>query len=167
MQQSPKYCSHYSREKNPSRKSLPQGLNIRQMYKLYETFCEEKKVVPEKASFYRHVFNTCKNFSFKRPKTDTCDICDKYTSKIDHGTEEEEEVAKMKRNCAEQKLLAWPKIQQVKLRMTVILLSALIYKKQCQLTPNLTNQKAYYFRQLWTYNLSIHSLMTNTANMFM
>lgn len=28
------------------------------------------------------------------PKTDSCDICDKYTSKIDHGTEEEKEVAK-------------------------------------------------------------------------
>lgn len=48
IQQFPKYCSHYSREKNPSRKYLPQGLNIRQMYKLYETFCEEKEVVPEK-----------------------------------------------------------------------------------------------------------------------
>lgn len=63
------------------------------MYKLYETFCEEKEVVPEKESFYKHVF-TCFNLSFKRPKTDTCDICDKYTSKIDHGTEEEKEVAK-------------------------------------------------------------------------
>lgn len=33
-------------------------------------------------------------------------------------------------------------------------------------TPNLTNQKADYSRQLWTYDLSIHNLTTNT-NMFM
>jgi hypothetical protein len=34
-------------------------------------------------------------------------------------------------------------------------------------TPNLSNQKAYYFRQLWTYNLAIHELKTGMANMYM
>jgi len=33
--------------------------------------------------------------------------------------------------------------------------------------PNLTNQKAYYYRQLWTYNLAIHELKTGWGNIYM
>lgn len=34
-------------------------------------------------------------------------------------------------------------------------------------TPNVSTSKAYYLRQLWTYNLGIHTLQTGTAHFFM
>lgn len=111
---------------------------------------------------------TCFNLSFKRPKTDTCDICNKYTGKIDHGTEEEKEVAKNEKELhlrrAEAACLAKDTASKVKDDSHIAICFDL---QKTMPTSNLTNQKAYYFRQLWTYNLSIHNLTTNTANMFM
>lgn len=94
INQFPKYTSHYTREKNPNRKFLPTGLTVKEMYKLYQVFCNEvKHVAPEEESFYRYIFKTKFNLSFHRPNTDTCDFCDKLTNKIKHGTPEQKEQA--------------------------------------------------------------------------
>lgn len=85
----PRYVSHYSREKTPNRKYLDPRLTLKEMYKLYLTFCHDgKNVEPVKESFYRHIFNTQFNLSFHRPNTDTCLTCDKLQITIEHGDQE-------------------------------------------------------------------------------
>lgn len=67
------------------------------MYKLYEQFCAEKMVKPEKISFYRYIFTTEFNLSFHRPNTDTCDKCDRLKITIDHGTPEQKRQAEIEK----------------------------------------------------------------------
>lgn len=165
----PKYTSHYTREKNPNRKFLPTGLTIKEMYKAYQEFCNTvKHVEPEKESFYRHIFNTKFNLSFHRPNTDTCDICDKLTKKIEFGTPEQKQESKNQKELhlgrAEAARLAKDNAKHIEDNTHI----SICFDLQKTLpTPNLSNQKAYYFRQLWTYNLAIHELKTGMANMYM
>lgn len=105
----PKYTSHYTREKNPNRKFLLTGLTIKEMYKTYQEFCNTVKHVElEKESFYRHIFNTEFNLSFHRPNTDTCDICDKLTKKIEFGTPEQKQESKNQKELHFRKAEAAP-----------------------------------------------------------
>ncbi|KAF2903422.1 hypothetical protein ILUMI_02762 [Ignelater luminosus] len=44
------------------------------------TFHQELGVVPEKHSYYRHIFTTKFNYGFHRPKEDQCDFCTKHAT---------------------------------------------------------------------------------------
>lgn len=164
-----KYTSHYTREKNPNRKFLPTGWTIKEMYKAFQEFCNtEKHVEPEIESFYRHIFNTEFNLSFHRPYTDTCDICDKLTKKIEFGTSEQKQEAENQKELhlrrAEAARLAKDNTKNIEDDTYI----SICFDLQKTLpTQNLTNQKAYYFRKLWTCNLSIHKLKTGIGNMYM
>lgn len=68
--------SHYS--VNDSKiEYLPEGLNVKKMYKLY---LDESQ---NHASYetQRTIFNTEYNISFDYPRTDTCRACDEFTIK--------------------------------------------------------------------------------------
>lgn len=164
----PRYVSHYSREKTSNVKYLDPRLDLKKMYTLYVSFCqEEKHVEPVKESFYRHIFNTKFNLSFHRPLTDTCVTCDKLQVTIEHGNEDSKREAQIqkelhlrKAECAKQ---AKDECHNVSDDNQV----ALCFDLQKMMpTPHVTNSKAYYYRQLWTYNLNIHNLATGNAQMY-
>lgn len=169
----PKYTSHYSRHKNPQTKYLSADLNIRKMYELYLEFCNDNNIQnPVKESFYRNVFNTSYNLSFKRPHTDTCTTCDSLHNQITHSQDpqvvkssqvkkefhlRQAEKARTAKNSAKQ--LA--KDNPTKIRAVCFDLEKTLP------TPMLTCSSVYYLRQLWTYNFGVHDLSNDQAMMFM
>ena len=72
--------SHYTR-KSTSKKFLSQDQSIRKMYDLYKTKCEEDQMKPVSEKVYRDVFCNEYNFSFHKPKKDTCQTCNTYNEK--------------------------------------------------------------------------------------
>ncbi|CAH0558680.1 unnamed protein product [Brassicogethes aeneus] len=165
----PRYSSHYSRSKHVTKKYLNPRLDLKTMYKLYVSFCQDVKYTePVKESFYRHIFNTQFNLSFHRPNTDTCITCDKFQVIIDHENDLE-----VKRQAEIQKELHLRKAAAARQAKdewhhnddeTKVAICFDLQKTMP--TPNLSNSKAYYYRQLWTYNLNIHNLTTGNAQMF-
>lgn len=166
----PRYSSHYSRQQAPNRKYLNVDLNQRKMYDLYKIFCEERGKEPVTLSYYRHIFNTCFNLSFHRPHKDTCNNCDKFQQTIEHGTSEAKQAAitakELHLRRAEKAKTEMDKAkQEVKNDESH---KALCFDLQKMLpTPVLTCTKAYYSRQLWTYNFCVHDIGTGDAYMFL
>lgn len=168
INQFPKYVSHYSRHKNLECKYLDPGLTVRKMYKLYQEFCAEKGVQPEKESYYRHIFNTQFNLRFHRPLTDTCGVCDKLQNIIDHGEDDE-----ARRCAATEKEVHLRRAEAVKTAKNSFrdlqdeTHVAVCFDLQKMLpTPALHTSKAYYLRQLWTYNFCIHNIKSGVGYMF-
>lgn len=92
----------------------------------------------KKESYYRHIFNTHFNFSFRRPKTDTCDICDKFTIKIEHGSTEEKEKAEKEKKLQLHKAEAARFVKETASKINddshiAICFGIAIYRKQWQL----------------------------------
>lgn len=167
----PKATSHYSRAKNPDTKYLESTLDIRKMYKLYVDCCKNEGMDPVKESFYRHIFVTQYNLSFKPPRTDTCNKCDRLEMKIKFGESEEiieESKVEKERHLTEAENARKAKtsaMEEAKKDPAVI---AICFDLQKTLpSPVLTCNKVYYSRQLWTYNLAIHNLGENHACMMM
>lgn len=167
----PKYSSHYSRVRSPNMKYLSTDLSIKKLYTLYVEMCKEQNISPVKESLYRYIFQTQFNLSIKRPQTDTCDKCDTLQNKIDNGTDEE-----TVENAKTQKELH---LRKAELAKTVKdndrnkfkddpTTAVVCFDLQKTLaTPSLTCKKAYYSRQLWTYNFCVHNVCTGLAHMFM
>lgn len=69
--------SHYCRA-NTKRKYLGSHLSISKMYELYQEKCATESLPPVRKSLYYKIFNTEYNMGFHIPKSDRCDVCEKY-----------------------------------------------------------------------------------------
>lgn len=140
----PSEMSHYSRNKNPNRLYLSPWLSIRKMYQLYQEKCAGEKTVPVSFAIYRNIFANDFNFGFGTPKTDTCKVCDVQVN--------DEHVAKFKKAFD----------QQITDRETARHNEKTLYitfdmQKTLPL-PKISTSKAFYLRQVWLYNLGVHSV---------
>lgn len=72
--------SHYKR-KDTNRKFLQQDLSITKMYDLYKAKCTAEEIIPASSITYRRVFCNEFNFSFHKPKKDSCEYCNAYSEK--------------------------------------------------------------------------------------
>lgn len=167
----PKATSHYSRTKNPDTKYLESNLDIKKMYKLYVDLCKEEGIDPVKESYYRHIFVTQFNLTFKAPRSDTCNKCDALEMKIKFGTNQEiidKSKAEKEHHLteAENARTAKKKAQEKSIEDPTVV--AICFDLQKTLpTPMLTCNRVYYARQLWTYNLAVHDLSKKCATMLM
>ncbi|XP_050308916.1 uncharacterized protein LOC126745187 [Anthonomus grandis grandis] len=169
--------SHYSIKKT-SKKYLPEELNVKKMYGLYK----EQNNPPVSYEFYRKIFNTRFNLSFRYPRSDTCSECDQFLANIkvlemklktENGNEEEK-----KRTEAEiQKLGVLNRVHKAKAekfyekkRVFMQYAStkddteaiAMDFQKNLSL-PNVTTNDVYYKRQLTFISFNIHELACNNA----
>ncbi|CAH1106579.1 unnamed protein product [Psylliodes chrysocephalus] len=138
----PAYESHYSRNKNSYKKYLSPMLNISKMYSLYHEKCAEGNKPPRfyiKYCTYSKIFSTEFNFSFGEPRSDTCSTYDSGQGNEEHRED---------RECA-------------KSSGTVCYLTMDL--QQTLHLPKLTTSKAFYLRQMWMYNLGIHSISKQGA----
>ncbi|KAJ8876883.1 hypothetical protein PR048_021332 [Dryococelus australis] len=76
-----KYSIHYSRE-HTRKVYLNPDLSIAKMFRLYQDYCKEQSVLPRNEALCRKIFLEEFNFSFKKPKNDSCGKCDRMKEKI-------------------------------------------------------------------------------------
>lgn len=166
----PAYTSHYSRNKNPNRKYLHPGLNIRKLYHLYRDACKEKNQTPVKESKYRHIFNTEYNLHFKAPHKDTCTRCDTFAAKVKVEEDPEE---KKKLECEHEVHLRKAEKARASLKSDTALSGkdgtyVFTFDLEKALAfPRLTTSVAYYKRNMYVYNLGIHAPQSHDGFMFL
>lgn len=170
----PTVSSHYTRAKSPHRKYLDTGLSIGKMYNLYTKWIKQEHPgsVVVKESFYRHIFNTQFNLSFKPPQTDTCSKCDQLTTALktarDHGDDDtcqalQDELAKHKDQAERGQSLMKLVAREADEDTRVLCLDM----QQTLPCPRLATNVAYYKRKLWVYNLCIFDLKVGQPTFYM
>lgn len=164
----PSFESHYTRRTN-DKKYLPSHLNLRIMYDLY---CE-KTDKPVSRKIYEREFHNMKLF-FKKPKVDTCHKCDVLTMKIKVASEasddkvksEAEYELKMHHEAADGAYNA-KRIDKEAAKNNENKMCFVFDLQQCLPTPFVCTSVAFYKRQLWTFNLTIHNTTTGTSTHYM
>ncbi|CAG9763453.1 unnamed protein product [Ceutorhynchus assimilis] len=168
----PRYKSHYSQSQNGNTSYLPEDLCIRKMYSLYKIWCNEtKNIPPVKESYYRSVFCNEFNLKFHKPHSDTCHTCDRLNNLINNSPDEN-----IKTQSKAELELHQRKVESVKNvkkldkeygRQNPDKVRVICFDLQKTLpTPFLSTNKVFYLRQLWTYNLCIHDLVTGISSMY-
>lgn len=182
IQSFPKRSSHYSRTKNENKFYLSPELNMQKMHRLYLQKYEpdiylaiedDKKVKPQVTYDYfcRH-FVSNYNYSFGKPRSDTCQTCDRLDNLI--SAEKDEEVkknlitekqvhekkanyfyTKMKEDTAE--------ISENKDEMELI---AFDYQQNMPL-PHVPSGDVFFKRQLWEYNFCVFAASSGKSYFFM
>lgn len=165
----PRYESHYTR-KQTAKQYLPSHLNVSLMHNLY---MEDTEYGANKVSrtVYSEIFHQM-NLSFKQPKLDTCSKCDQLHLKIRAETDPDvkgilqieldshqaqaDEAYEKKRVDKEESV----KNSQTKKTLVFDL-------QQCLPTPYLNSSVAFYKRQLWTFNLTVHDTNAKLAHCYM
>lgn len=143
--------SHYSRERS-KRVYLPSELNIKTLWKMYNNVDRpEDQLVKE--SYFRKIFNTEFNIGFKAPSMDECSTCIEFDHRI--AIEKDEEVKKelqFKRTFHRKQGDAF--FEYLRKKPDDVFILSFDCQKNLVL-PKITDQIAYYSRQLYCYNLSI------------
>lgn len=164
----PSFESHYTRRTN-EKKFLPSHLNLRIMYDLY---CE-KTEKPVSRKIYEREFHNMK-LCFKKPKVDTCHKCDVLTMKIkvaseaadDKSKSEAEDELRVHHEAADGAYES-KRIDKEAAKNNETKKCFVFDLQQCLPTPFVCTSVAFYKRQLWTFNLTIHDTTTGTSTHYM
>ena len=161
----PKYKSHYSSAKTEC-KYLRSDTTLPVMYNLYK---QESKF-PVSFSKYKDIFLTCFNLKRKPLKKDTCNRCDKLEVLKTTGNNEEQNKYKLEkeRHLSEadeaRNLLNTNRKQAVE----DVDLEVLCFDMEKTLPlPRIPTNVVFYKRQLWLYNLGIHTAKKNKGHCYL
>ena len=162
--------SHYTRAKSPKRRYMDSNLSLPRLYVMYKHWMAEHHpdVTIVKESFYRHIFTTRFNISFKPPKTDTCSTCDEVNAGIkgavDAGNPEAENELKIiledHKKLADEGQRMMREFGRNSDEETRVICIDL---QQTQPIPKLSTSVAYYKRKMWMFNLCIHDIKKNKS----
>ena len=161
----PTYISHYRRNET-DKKFFATDMTIEKIYTQYKTEVQN----PVSISTYKHIFYTKFNITRKQLKKDTCTMCDTLTVKISNATTEDEKVKVMESKREHQKAAEEARTQ-LKINLeeakTADHIETLTFDLEKTLPlPRLPAGIVFYKRQLWLYNLGIHSGKTNKSHCF-
>lgn len=156
--------SHYGRNKT-TKKFLNSELNLQVLYDSYKL----KTETPVSKTIFKKVFDTM-NLSFKKPSVDTCSKCDSINMKLKYASEAQ--AADLTKTLEEHqeafKAAYEEKKKDKQLAQSCEDVMVITFDlQQCLPTPYLQTNVAFYKRQLWTFNLTIHDLKTNKAFCYM
>lgn len=141
--------SHYCRSKT-ARQYLSSDLNIKKLWRMYQTETEEEKQVKE--SYFRVIVNRYFNIGFGFLRTDECSTCLSLDERIKNCTDPAEKPNLMsEKRVHKLKAKAFYKILQEE-SSNLITISFDCQKNQ--VFPKVPDQSAYYSRQLYKYNLT-------------
>ncbi|KAJ8892562.1 hypothetical protein PR048_005143 [Dryococelus australis] len=155
----PAYISHYSRTHTHKVYLIP-DLSISKMFCLYQDYCNEQSVLPRNEALHRKIFVEEFNFSFKKPKNDTCGKCVRFelvlkSSKDVVELEQVEKEKKVRLELAE-KSCEEKKKDKLHSKRNCSCITMSFDHQKCLPTPLLMSGAVFYKRQLWTFNLTIY-----------
>ena len=167
----PALSSHYSRVNVPNRKYLESHLTINKLYIAYMEWLHDQHPGEPIVSmhYYSDVFTKEFNISFEAPRTDTCTTCDKLDTSIKNAAGDQASVDELMKQREDHKQFAQQAQELMKAMATDVNAekrAICIDLQQTLPTPKLSASVAYYKRKMWTYNLCIHDLKTNTSTMY-
>lgn len=182
IQSFPKRTSHYSRTKNENKYYLNPELNMNKMHKLYlqkyepdiyAAIQDDQQGKPQVTYDYfcRH-FITKYNYSFGKPRSDTCQTCDRLDNLISaekdaevlKNLKTEKEVHEKKADYFYMKLKE--DIAEVKMSNDQTELLAFDYQQNMPL-PHVPSGDVFFKRQLWEYNFCIFVASSGKSYFFM
>lgn len=154
--------SHYSLHDNAGKTYLPEDLNIKKMFVMFQEKYPNLKVSYQT---YREIFRKDYNIGFGYPRSDTCSQCDEFNSKIktaekanDHTELNKLKIQKELHLRKADTFYRRKTADRKKARSTVDFEAiAMDYQKNIPL-PNITTNDVYYRRQLSMYTFNIHVL---------
>lgn len=156
----PTYISHYRREKTAGAKFLRADMTLSKIYELYSDEAKTAGVKILSASAVNKLFFTNFNLRTKPLKKDTCNKCDFFESQIVHASEQTRDDINQKRlahqdmaNCLQNQLKT-----DMKLAKDDPSVETITFDLQKTLPlPRIPTNIVFYKRQLWVYNLGIHT----------
>ena len=148
----PTYESHYTR-RDSTKKYLPPHITLAELYAEYK---QKFPVNPVSRFIYEREFHLL-NIKIKQPNKDTCQTCDKLAMQIQLHPENDALKDELKRHhedadLAYQSKAADKEISNLNQNMKTITFDM----QQCLPTPVVLSSLAFYKRQLWTYNFTVH-----------
>lgn len=175
--------THYSLIKT-TKVYLPENLNVKKMFKMFE---EQFPLIKVSYETYRTIFSTEFNIAFGFPRSDTCSECDMHLAKI-KGLEASKQSIKDKSSLKYKQIERDIKKLEIenklhKSKAEVFYKRKRDAKKNSQKSisteaicldyaknvpvPNITTNDVYYKRQLSIYSFNIHVLSTSHSVFYM
>lgn len=148
--------SHYCRA-NTKRLYLGAHLSVSKMYELYIEKCQADNIDPVKKSFYYKIFATEYNLGFHIPKSDRCDLCEKYKVARQSDTLTEELIEEYERHQVLKTEMRNARKKEKEQKTSPVLLFDL---QNVILTPNAEISSLFYLRKLNVYNLTAYYTVT-------
>lgn len=108
---------------------------------------------------------------FKQPQSDVCSTCEKFKIQIKTSTDDavQNDITDRQKNHHEQADIAYKcKSTDKLIAQTNSSIKVFAFDlQQCLPTPYLENSLSFYKRQLWTFNFTVHDLVTNQPYCYM
>lgn len=159
----PSYESHYCR-KETTKKYLPAHFTLKLIYEDYVKTVSD----PVSITVYRKYFKQS-GLKIKNPKKDTCAVCDSFKIQISNNSCSSEQKATllMKKNEHQDKAEETYETKRKDSKTNEVNKCVIAFDlQQCLPTPSLESSVAFYKRQLWTFNLTIHNIQTSNASCY-
>lgn len=153
--------SHYCRS-TTKRKYLLSDLSENRLYIDYVEYCNERQVVPEKASD-KSIFINEFNYGFHRPKKNQCDHCIQFKNRPEHEQQlhnEEHDLRIVRKNEAREHKVC----DKNRTKVDPGFVSFAMDLKKILLAPTLQAGQVYYKRKLKNYNFTVYNLGDSATN---
>ncbi|XP_072397898.1 uncharacterized protein [Diabrotica undecimpunctata] len=161
----PRYKSHYRRTQT-DREYLPTDMTLEKMYNLYKS----ENNSPVSFSYYRRIFYTEFNITRKPLKKDTCNKCDTFSAKsaasnivsdVENFNQQHYEHLEAAEKARKQMKEDFNEAKSNQLVETI----TFDLEKTLPM-PKIPTNIIFYKRQIWLYNLGIHTATTNKVHCF-
>jgi len=160
INQLPSYESHYCRQET-SKKYLPPYFTLQLAYNNYLKTVEN----PVSRSIYVKYFKLA-GLKVKNPKKDTCSYCDRLKIQISNTNCSNEQKIILTNQQTQHHAEAEEAFNSKRNDISTSVENTCVITfdlQQCLPTPSLESSVAFYKRQLWTYNFTVHNTVSSKA----